>query len=101
VNIGLLILIWVLVILPIGIYAPVVYNIPSQKLLAILTDDGTCTSGVQKVPSQILNNNGINGSFKTLLSDNRELAEIICQNLLNGNATIDMSPSNSSVAVVN
>ena len=53
-------------------------------------ENGTCTDGIQKVPPQILNNNGINGSFQNLISDNRELAEIICQNLLNGNATINM-----------
>ena len=46
----------------------------------------------QRVPPQILNNNGINGSFQKLISDNRELAEIICQNLLNGNATTNISP---------
>jgi hypothetical protein len=47
----------------------------------------------KKVPLQILNNNGINSSFQNLMSDNRELAGIFYQNLLNGNATTDMSPS--------
>ncbi len=95
-------LIFILTILPIGVYASIVSYQYSRHTLAILIENGTCTDGTQKkVPPQILNNNGINGSFQKLISDNRELAEIICQNLLNGNATIDMSPSNRSVAVVN
>jgi len=64
-----------------------------RNISAILTENGTCTDGIQKkVPPQILNNNGINGSFQNLISDNKELAEIICQNLLNGNATTSVSP---------
>ena len=64
-----------------------------RHIFAILDENGTCTDGIQKkVPPQILNNNGINGSFQKLISDNRELAEIICQNLLNGNATTNISP---------
>ena len=92
---NILSLIFILTILPIGAYASIVSNLYSQNVLAILTENGTCMDGTQKkVPPQILNNNGINGSFQKLISDNRELAEIICQNLLNGNATTDMSPSN-------
>ena len=83
---NILSLIFILTILPIGAYVSVVSNLYSQNVLAILTENGTCMDGTQKVPPQILNNNGINGSFQKLISDNRELAEIICQNLLNGNA---------------
>lgn len=60
----------------------------------MLPENVTCTDGSQKkFPAQILNNNGLNGSFKNLRSDNRELAERICQNLLNGNATIHVTSS--------
>lgn len=86
-------LIFVLTILPVGAYSSIISILYSQDVLAILFENGTCTDGTQKkVPPQILNNNGINGSFQNLTSDNRDLAELICQNLLNGNATINMSP---------
>ena len=66
--------------LAIGVYASVISLLPSRHIFAILDENGTCTDGSQKkVPRQILNNNGINGSFQNLISDNRELAEIICQ----------------------
>jgi hypothetical protein len=93
-------LIFILTILPIGVYASIVSYQYSRHTLAILTENGTCTDGTQKkVPPQILNNNGINGSFQKLISDNRELAEIICHNLLNGNATTNMSPKIPDVQV--
>ena len=91
---NLILLIFILIILPIGAYASIVSNLYSRNVLAILVENGTCMDGTQKkVPPRILNNNGINGSFQKLISDNRELAEIICQNLLNGNATTSMFPS--------
>ncbi len=66
--------------LAIGVYASVISQLHSRHIFAILDENGTCTDGIQKkVPRQILNNNGINGSFQNLISDNRELAEIICQ----------------------
>lgn len=71
------------------------------RVFALISEDGTCTDGIHKVPDKILDNNGINGSFNRLTSDNRELAEIICQNLLNGNASISIAPSNYSKVVVN
>jgi len=81
------------IVLPIGVYASTGSHLYTGQIFAILIENGTCTDGIHKVPPQILNNNGINGSFQNLINDNRELAEIICQNLLNGNATINMSPS--------
>ena len=95
-----MLLFFILIVLSMGLN----YCIPLlhiQQIFAILTENGTCTDGLHKVPARILNNNGINGSFNRLISDNRELAEIICQNLLNGNATIDMAPSNYSKVVGN
>jgi hypothetical protein len=93
-------LILILIVLCTWISSAIVLH--SYQIFAILTEDGICTDGTHKiVPSQILNYNGVNGSFAKLMSDNRELAEIVCHNLLNGNATIDMTPSNQSVAIVN
>lgn len=86
-------IIFILTLLAIGVYASVISQLPSRHIFAILNENGTCTDGIQKkVPPQILNNNGINGSFQNLISDNRELAEMICQNFLNGNVTNSMSP---------
>lgn len=34
-------------------------------------ENGICTDGIHKVPPEILNNKGINGSFQNLISDNR------------------------------
>jgi hypothetical protein len=83
--------------LTLGVSGSIVSHFYAQHILGILGENGTCTDGIQKkVPSQILDSNGLNGSFKNLTSDNRQLAEIICQNLLNGNATINISPSNHS-----
>ena len=80
-------------------YASTGSHLYTRQIFAILMENGTCTDGIHKVPPQILNNNGINGSFQNLISDNRELAEIICQNLLNGNTTINMSPKIPDVPV--
>ena len=92
-SVNILSLIFILAVVTIGAYTSILSNLHSQNVLAILSENGTCTDGNQKkVPPQILSNNGINGSFQNLISDNRELAEIICQNLLNGNATISISP---------
>lgn len=88
-----------MIILHIGVYSYIVSHLYVRNIFAILTENGTCTHGIHKVPAQILKNNGINGSFDRLTSDNRELAEIICQNLLNGNATINMDPPNISTAL--
>lgn len=90
---NILLLIFIVIVLPIGVYASTGSHLYTGQIFAILMENGTCTDGIHKVPPQILNNNGINGSFQNLINDNRELAEIICQNLLNGNATINMSPS--------
>ena len=84
-----------------GVSSCIVSHLYPPQIFAMLSENGTCTDGIHKVPSQILKNNGINGSFNRLTSDNRELAEIICQNLLNGNATINMAPSNYSNVLVN
>jgi len=94
-------LIFILIILPIGVYSCIISHFYPRQIFASLTENGTCIDGLHGVPAQILKNNGINGSFNKLTTDNRELAEIICQNLLNGNATIDMSPSNCSNDFVN
>lgn len=49
-------LIFILTILPIGVYASIVSYQYSRHTLAILTENGTCTDGTQKkVPPQILN----------------------------------------------
>ena len=96
---NILLLIFILIVLSIGVYASTVSHLYTQHILAILMENGTCTDGIHKVPPQILNNNGINGSFKNMISDNRELAEIICQNLSNGNATTNMSPKIPDIPV--
>ena len=84
-----------------GVYSCIVSHLHIQNILALLSENGTCSDRTHKVPAQILKNKGINGSFDRLTSDNRQLAEIICQNLLNGNATMDMRPSNYSNVVAN
>jgi hypothetical protein len=52
---------------------------------AILTENGTCTSGnATKVVNQVININQFNEEyFKNLTSDNRQLAELVCQKMLN------------------
>lgn len=50
-QVNILSLIFVLTILPIGAYASMVSNLYSRDVLAILSENGTCTDGTQKKSS--------------------------------------------------
>ena len=95
-----MLLVFILIILLVGVYS-CMSHLYTRQVFAIISENGTCTDGIHKVPDKILDNNGINGSFNRLTSDNGELAEIVCQNLLNGNATINIAPFNYSNVMVN
>jgi ABC-type siderophore export system fused ATPase/permease subunit len=60
-------------------------NVYIRFIHAILSENGTCTYGnVTKGVNQVINRNRINEEyFKNLTRDNRQLAELICQNMLN------------------
>lgn len=61
-------------------------NVCIRFIHAILTENGTCTN-VTKGANQVINRNRINDEyFKNLTSDNRQLAELICQNMPNETA---------------
>ena len=61
-------------------------NVCIRFIHAILTENGTCTN-VNKGANQVINRNRINDEyFKNLTSDNRQLAELICQNMPNETA---------------
>lgn len=94
---NIVLLIFILIVLPIGVYASTLSQSYTRNIVAILTEDGTCADATQKdVAPHTLNDSGINGSFKNLTSDNRQLAEIICQNIMNGKGTSNLSMSNHS-----
>lgn len=52
---------------------------------AVLYENGTCTNGnLTKVGNQLKNTNrSMDGFFINLTSDNRQLAELMCHNILN------------------
>jgi hypothetical protein len=95
--VNIVLLIFILIVLPIGVYASTLSQSYTRNIVAILTEDGTCADATQKdADTHTLNNSGINGSFKNLTSDNRQLAEIICQSIMNGKGTSNLSISNHS-----
>ncbi|TLX66535.1 MAG: hypothetical protein E6L03_09100 [Thaumarchaeota archaeon] len=75
-----------LVLIVITITSLHLLNVCIRFTHATLTENGTCTN-VTKGPNQVINRNRINEEyFKNLTTDNRQLAELICQNMLNETA---------------
>jgi len=60
-------------------------NVNIQSIHAILYENGTCTSGnVTKGANQLMNRNrSMDNFFRNLTRDNRQLADLMCQNVLN------------------
>jgi hypothetical protein len=60
-------------------------NVNIQSIYAILYDNGTCTNGnVTKGANQVINRNrSMDNFFRNLTRDNRQLADLMCQNMLN------------------
>ena len=60
-------------------------NVNIQSIHAILYENGTCTSGnVTKGANQLINRNrSMDNFFRNLTRDNRQLADLMCQNMLN------------------
>ena len=60
-------------------------NVNILSIHAILYENGTCTSGnVTKGANQLMNRNrSMDNFFRNLTRDNRQLAELMCQNMLN------------------
>ena len=60
-------------------------NVNIQSIHAILYENGTCTSGnVTKGADQLMNRNrSMDNFFRNLTGDNRQLADLMCQNVLN------------------
>lgn len=60
-------------------------NVNIQFIHAILYENGTCTSGnVTKGADQVMNRNrSMDNFFRNLTRDNRQLADLMCQNMLN------------------
>ena len=60
-------------------------NVNIQSIHAILYENGTCTSGnVTKGANQAMNRNrSMDDFFRNLTRDNRQLADLMCQNMLN------------------
>jgi hypothetical protein len=52
---------------------------------AILYENGTCTTeNLTKLPNRVINTNeSVDDFLKSLTSDNRLLAEMVCQNTVN------------------
>jgi hypothetical protein len=74
----------------IGIFVIVVLicvplNVYIRSANGILAENGTCTNGNVTIgASQVNDTNRSTGDFfKNLTADNRHLAELICQNMLN------------------
>jgi hypothetical protein len=75
-----------LVLIVITITSLPLLNVCIRFIHAILTENGTCTN-VTKGDNQFINRSQINEDyFKNLTSDNSQLAELICQNMLNETA---------------
>ena len=77
-----------LVLIVITITSLPLLNVCIRFIHAILTENGTCTNAnVTKGANQVTNRSQINEEyFKNLTSDNRQLAELICQNMPNETA---------------
>ena len=60
-------------------------NVNIQSIHAILYENGTCTSGnVTKGANLLMNRNrSMDNFFRNLTRDNRQLADLMCQNMLN------------------
>lgn len=60
-------------------------NVNIQSIHAILYENGTCTSGnVTKGANQIINRiRSMDNFFRNLTRDNTQLADLMCQNMLN------------------
>jgi len=60
-------------------------NVNIQSIHAILYENGTCTNGnVTKGANQVINRNrSMDNFFRNLTRDNRQLADLMCQNMLN------------------
>ena len=60
-------------------------NANIQSIHAILYENGTCTNGnVTKGDNQVINRNrSMDNFFRNLTRDNRQLADLMCQNMLN------------------
>ena len=79
--------VWIFTLLIILSVPPLVLAI--QIVNAILYENGTCTNeNLTRMPNQTININGTVDDFlKSLPSDNTILAEIVCQDNLNGTIT--------------
>jgi hypothetical protein len=60
-------------------------NVNIQSIHAILYENGTCTNGnVTKGANQVINRNrSMDNFFRNLTRDNTQLADLMCQNMLN------------------
>ena len=78
---------WIFTLMIILSILPLVWAI--QIVNAILYENGTCTNeNLSRMPNQTVNTNGTVDDFlKSLPSDNMILAEIVCQDNLNGTIT--------------
>lgn len=81
-------IIWVFVFIAL-IYVPL--NMYVRSATAILAENGTCTDGNITIGAgQVNNTNRPTGDFfKNLTADNRQLAELMCQNMLNETTPIN------------
>jgi hypothetical protein len=79
--------VWIFTLLIILTIPPLVWVI--QIVNAILYENGTCTNeNLTRMSNQTVNTNGTVDDFlKSLPSDNMILAEIVCQDNLNGTIT--------------
>lgn len=79
--------VWIFTLLIILSIPPIVWAI--QIVNAILYENGTCTNeNLTRRHNQTVNTNGTVDDFlKSLPSDNMILAEIVCQDNLNGTIT--------------
>ena len=71
------------------IFSLILLSLYLQPSHAILYENGTCTNeNLSRMPNQTVNTNGTVDDFlKSLPSDNMILAEIVCQDNLNGTIT--------------
>lgn len=60
-------------------------NVYTRPAHALLAENGTCTNGNVTIGASQANdtNRSTGDLFKNLTADNRQLAELICQNMLN------------------
>lgn len=74
---------WILIIL--AIFTITLFSSSMRFSQAILYENGTCTTeNLTRLPNQVINTDESVGDFlKSLTSDNRLLAEMVCQNTVN------------------